>query len=91
MISPTCFTDKILQKARVTTRRLIFGNPEEKVGYAPFLKEDLEKSGHHVTLSVTTRKETMQNLNNIIISNEVLRRKEVKVKGLAHRLIKQIL
>ena len=40
-----CFMDVILQKARVTARRLIFCNPEENVSCAHFLKEDLEKSG----------------------------------------------
>jgi len=39
---PYCFTDAVLQKARVTARRLIFGNPDENDGYAHFLKEDLE-------------------------------------------------
>jgi hypothetical protein len=80
---PYCFTDAVLQKARVTARRLISGNPDENDGYAPFLKEDLEKSGHHVILSFTTRKEIMQNLDKIIISDKILRRKEAKVEGLA--------
>ena len=78
-----CFMDTIFQKARVTARRLIFGNPDENVGYAHFLKEDLEKIGHRVTLSFTTCKETMQNLDKVIISNEVLWRKEAKFEGLA--------
>ncbi len=75
---PYSFMDAVLQKAKV-----IFGNPDENDGYAHFLKEDLEKSGHHAILSFTTCKEIMQNLDNIIISDKILRRKEAKVEGLA--------
>jgi hypothetical protein len=73
---PYCFTDNILQNARTKARKLIFGVPEENVGYASFVKDDLEKLGHFVMLSFTNRKETIQNVEKIIIADEVLRRKE---------------
>jgi hypothetical protein len=37
------------------------------------VKEDLEKAGHHVELSFTTRKETMMNLDKIILAEEAQR------------------
>ncbi len=80
---PYCFTDNILQNARTKTRKLIFGVPEENVGYASFVKDELEKLGHFVTLSFTNRKKTIQNVENIIIADEVLRRKEAHLDKLA--------
>jgi hypothetical protein len=70
-----CFTDNILQKARTKARKLIFGVPEENVGCASFVKDELEKLGHFVTLSFTNQKETIQNVEKIIIADEVLRQK----------------
>jgi hypothetical protein len=58
-----CFTDAIVQGARTEARRLIFGDADDNVTYAHFMKEDLEKANHHVELSFTTRKETMINLD----------------------------
>jgi len=54
-----CFTDAIIQGARTEARKLIFGDADDNIAYAHFVKEDLEKAGHHVELSFTTRKETM--------------------------------
>jgi hypothetical protein len=46
------------------------------------VKEDLEKAGHHVELSFTTRKETMKNLNKIILAEEAQRRKDANTDGI---------
>ncbi len=78
-----CFTDNILQNAQTKARKLIFGVPEENVGYASFVKDELEKLGHFVTLSFTNRKETIQNVEKIIIADEVLRQKEAHLDELA--------
>ncbi len=78
-----CFTENILQNSRTKARKLIFGVPEENVGYASFLKDKLEKLGHFVTLSFTNRKETIKNLEKIIIADEVLRRKDAHLENLA--------
>jgi hypothetical protein len=43
-----CFTDAIIQGARTEARKLIFGDADDNVTYAHFMKEDLEKAGHHV-------------------------------------------
>jgi len=58
-----CFMDAIIQGARTEARKLIFGDADNNIAYAHFMKEDLEKAGHHVELSFTTRKETMKNLD----------------------------
>jgi hypothetical protein len=72
-----------LQNSRTETRKLIFGVPEENVGYASFLKDELEKLGHFVSLSFTNRKETKKNLKKIIIADEVLRQKDAHLEDLA--------
>jgi hypothetical protein len=77
-----CFTEAIIQGARSNTRKLIFGDPDDNVGYVFFVKEDLEKAGHYVELSFTTRKATMQNLDKIIIADKVQHRKNVQMEGL---------
>jgi hypothetical protein len=77
-----CFTEAIIQGARTEARMLIFGNADENIYYTKFVKEDLEKAGHHVSLSFTTRKETMQNLDKIIIAEEVQCRKDANIAGI---------
>jgi hypothetical protein len=52
-----CFTDNIFQNSRTKARKLIFGVPLENVGYTSFLKDELEKLGHFVSLSFTNQKE----------------------------------
>jgi hypothetical protein len=78
-----CFTDNILQNSRTKAHKLISGVPEENVGYASFLKDELEKLGHFVLLSFTNQKETIKNLEKIIIADEVLRQKDAHLEDLA--------
>jgi hypothetical protein len=77
-----CFTDAIIQRARTEARKLIFGDADNNVAYAHFVKEDLEKAGHHVELSFTTRNETMTNLDKIILSEEAQRGKYANIDGI---------
>jgi hypothetical protein len=51
---PYCFTEAIIQGARTDAGKLIFDNADQNVGYAHFVKEDLQKAGHFVELSFTT-------------------------------------
>ncbi len=67
-----CFTEAIIQSARTETGKLIFGDADDNVGYVFFVKEDLEKAGHYVELSFTTRKATMQNSDRIDRNCDVL-------------------
>ncbi len=78
-----CFTDNLLQSSQTEARKLIFGVPLENVGYASFLKDKLEKLGHFVSLSFTNRKETIKNIEKVIIADEVLRQKDTYLEGLA--------
>jgi len=77
-----CFTDAIIQKARTEARKLIFGDADDNVAYTRFVKENLEKAGHHVELSFTTRKEMMNNLDKIILAEEAQRRKDANIDGI---------
>ncbi len=61
---------------RTEACKLIFGNTDKNVGYAHFVKEDLQKAGHFVKLSFTLRKATMRNLDKINIANKVLHWKD---------------
>ncbi len=72
-----------MQNAQTKARKLIFGVPEENVGYASFVKDELEKLGNFVMLSFTNQKETIQNVEKIIIADEVLRWKEAHLVELA--------
>ena len=77
-----CFTDAIIQKARTEVRKLIFGDSDENVANAHFVKEDLVKAGRQVELAFTTRKEMMQNLDKIILAEEAQRRKDANIDGI---------
>jgi hypothetical protein len=79
---PYSLTDNVLQNARTEARKLIFGVSSENAGYASFLREELEKAGHFMLLSFTTRKETIKNVKKIIIADEIRRRKEKNLDGL---------
>ncbi len=57
--------------------------PTANVGYTSFLKDELEKLGHFVSLSFTNWKETLKNLEKIIIADEVLRQKDAHLEDLA--------
>ncbi len=46
------------------------------------MKEDHEKAGHHVELSFTTRKETMRNLDKIILAEEAQHWKAANIDGI---------
>jgi hypothetical protein len=75
--------DNILQSSRTKACKLIFGVPLENVGYASFLKDELEKLGLFVSLSFTNQNETIKNIKKVIIADEVLRRKDTHLEGLA--------
>ena len=77
-----CFTDAIIQGARTEARRMLFGDADDNVAYVHFVKEDLEKAGHHVELSFTTRKDTLKNLDKIILAEEAQRRKDASIDGI---------
>ena len=56
-------TDGIIQVARTTARKLLFGTPSENVEYTHHVATRLREQGHYVSIKYTTRKETIKNLN----------------------------
>jgi hypothetical protein len=61
-----------LQDARSNTKAQLFGIAEENVKYTEGMKSELEKDGHIVQLIYTNRKETLQNVEQLVIGEELL-------------------
>jgi hypothetical protein len=68
-------TDSIIQAARTTARKLIFGTPLENVQYTHHVAKQLREQGHYVSIKYTTRKETVKNVERLVVSEELLRLK----------------
>ena len=68
-------TDSILQEARTAARAKLFGTAKENVKYAERVKNELVKRGHVVRVRYTGRRETLKNIEVIILAEELLRRK----------------
>ncbi len=64
-------TDLILQEARAETKTQLFGNSEENVKYAEGMKMYLERNGHVVELRYTSQKETIRNVEQLVVSEEL--------------------
>jgi hypothetical protein len=47
-------TDGIIQVARTTARKLIFGTPSENVQYTQHVATRLREQGHYVSIKYTT-------------------------------------
>ncbi len=65
-------SDSILQEARSEAKAQLFGKSEENVQYAKGMKRYLERSGHIVKLRYTSRKETVRNVERLVVSKELL-------------------
>jgi hypothetical protein len=65
-------TDSILQEARTEAKDQLFGKSEENVKYAKGMKTYIERSGHVVELCYTSRKETIWNVERLVVSKELL-------------------
>jgi hypothetical protein len=68
-------TDAIIQGARTCARLELFGTPEKNVMYAEAIRSELRTNGHIVEMKFTTRRETLKNIERIVIAEELLRRK----------------
>ena len=68
-------TDSILQEARTEAKAQLFGVAEENVRYAEGMKLELEKDGHVVKLIHTSRKDTLCNVERLVIGEEMIRLK----------------
>ncbi len=64
--------DGVIQAAWTTARKLIFGTPSENVKYTHHVANHLRKQGHHVSIKYITRKETIKNVERLVVSEEFL-------------------
>jgi hypothetical protein len=69
------FTESILQEARTAAKTQLFGSSEVNVRYVRTVKEELEKRGHIVRMVYTERRETLKNIEVMVLSEELLHRK----------------
>ncbi len=65
-------SDSILQEAKSEAKAQLFGKAEENVQYSEGMKTYLKRSGHTVELKYTSRKETLCNIEHLVISEELL-------------------
>ena len=75
-------TNALVQDARDAAKRDIFGKAEENVMHAEKVAEEMRKQGHIVELVFTTRKETLANINMVVLQEEVEYRKRNKLPAL---------
>jgi hypothetical protein len=68
-------SDSILQEARSEAKSQLFGKADKNVQYSKGMKTYLEGSGHTVELKYTSRKETLCNVERLVVSKELLRLK----------------
>jgi len=71
-------TDYIIQLARLSARKQIFGDPFDNVKYTHHVKNAMLSQGHHVTVQITNRKETIKNVQWLVVAEELLRLKVSK-------------
>ena len=71
-------TNALVQDARDAAKVDIFGQAEDNVMYAERIAEEMRSRGHTVELIFLTRKETLSNINTIVLQEEVDRRKRDK-------------
>ncbi len=60
-------TDSILQEARTNAKAQLFGVAEENVKFAEEMKSELKKERHVVELVYTSRKETLKNVEQLVV------------------------
>jgi hypothetical protein len=65
-------SDSILQEARTEAKAKLFRKSEENAQYAKGMKTYLERSSHVVELRYTSRKETVRNVERLVVSKELL-------------------
>jgi len=68
-------TDSNIQVAWTTARKLIIGTPSENVQYTHHVAKRLRKQGHYVSIKYTTQKETIKNIERLVVGEELLRLK----------------
>ncbi len=60
-------TNSILQEARTEAKAQLFGIAEDNVKFTERMKSELEKEGHVVELVCTNRKDTLKNIEQLVV------------------------
>jgi hypothetical protein len=68
-------TDSILQEARTNAKAQLFGVTEDNVKFTEGMKSELEKEGHVVELVYTSRKDTLENIERLVVGEDLIRLK----------------
>ena len=71
-------TDSILQEGRDLAKNVLFGSAQENVQYAEGVQAELRAMGHEVELLYADRKETIQQVGAVVLSEEMIRLKKLK-------------
>ncbi len=69
--------DSILQETRTAAQTQLFGTSKNNVTYAEMVKNELVKRGHIVGVRYTGRRETLKNIEVIILLEELLQQKHL--------------
>ena len=72
---PNFMTDSIIQEACTQACMELFGTPATSVKYAEAIMNEMKAQGHLVHMKFTMRRETLKNIERIVISEELLHRK----------------
>jgi hypothetical protein len=72
---PTFMTDTIIQEACTQACMELFGTPSTNVKYAESVMNEMKVQGHIVHMKFTTRRETLKNIERLVILEELLGRK----------------
>jgi len=65
-------TNSILQEARTEAKAQLVGVPEDNVKFAEGMKSELEKEGHVVELVFMNRKDTLKNIERLVVGEELI-------------------
>ena len=68
-------TDTIIQEARTQACMELFQTPSKNVKYAESVMNEMKAQGHIVHMKFTMRRKTLKNIERLVISDELLRRK----------------
>ncbi len=71
-------TDSILQDGRDLVKDVLFGSAEENIQYAKGLQAELRALGHEVELLFVDRKQTIQQVGTVVLSEKMTRLKKLK-------------
>jgi hypothetical protein len=72
---PAFMTDASIQEACTQACMELFGTPSTNVKYVESVMNELKAQGHIVHMKFTTRRETLKNIERLVIWEELLRRK----------------